>query len=120
METTTHNGAEAPSTEQTMQDPAERSGPNKAVLYRMVMDKHICPFGLKSRDLLKREGFEIEDNHLTTREETDAFKQQYDVKTTPQTWINGERIGGHLRDLFPDGAGRELFRVRDDLHIPRD
>jgi len=82
--------------------PAARSGPNKAVLYRMVMDKHICPFGLKSRDLLKREGFEIEDNHLTTREETDAFKQQYDVKTTPQVWINGRRIGGHddLRRYF--------------------
>ena len=37
------------------QDPAARSGPKTAVLYRMVMDKHICPFGLKSRDLLKRE-----------------------------------------------------------------
>ena len=33
----------------------------KAVLYRMVMDKHICPFGLKSRDLLKRKGFEVEE-----------------------------------------------------------
>lgn len=82
--------------------PADRSGPNKAVLYRMVMDKHICPFGLKSRDLLKREGFEIEDNHLTTREETDAFKDRHGVKTTPQTWINGKRIGGHddLRRYF--------------------
>ena len=95
METTTHQGAEAPQTGTQASDPADRSGPNKAVLYRMVMDKHICPFGLKSRDLLKREGFEIEDNHLTTREETDAFKQQHDVKTTPQTWINGKRIGGH-------------------------
>ena len=82
--------------------PADRSGPNKAVLYRMVMDKHICPFGLKSRDLLKREGFEIEDNYLTSREETDAFKREHDVKTTPQTWINGVRIGGHddLRRYF--------------------
>ncbi len=78
-----------------MSSPADRSGPNKAVLYRMVMDKHICPFGLKSRDLLKREGFEIEDNHLTTREETDAFKARHGVETTPQTWINGQRIGGH-------------------------
>ena len=95
-------GAEAPDRDALQKGPAERSGPNKAVLYRMVMDQHICPFGLKSRDLLKREGFEIEDNHLTTREETDAFKLKYDVKTTPQTWINGKRIGGHdeLRGHF--------------------
>ena len=77
------------------QSPASRSGPKTAVLYRMVMDAHICPFGLKSRDLLKREGFDVDDNHLTTREETDAFKQAHDVKTTPQTWIDGKRIGGH-------------------------
>ena len=77
------------------QSPAARSGPKKAVLYRMVTDAHICPFGLKSRDLLKREGYEVEDHHLKTREETDAFKAEHDVKTTPQTWIDGERIGGH-------------------------
>jgi hypothetical protein len=27
---------------------------NKAVVYRMVTDKHICPFGIKAVDLLKR------------------------------------------------------------------
>ncbi len=82
--------------------PAARSGPKTAVLYRMVMDKHICPFGLKSRDLLKRQGFKVEDHHLKTREETDAFKAEYNVKTTPQTWIDGKRIGGHdaLREYF--------------------
>ena len=67
----------------------------KAVLYRMVMPKHICPYGLKSLDLLKRKGFEVEDRHLTTREETDAFKAEHDVKTTPQTFIDGQRIGGY-------------------------
>ena len=30
-----------------------------ATLYRMKTDEHICPFGLKSRDLLEREGFEV-------------------------------------------------------------
>ena len=68
METTTRQGEKSPPQHLNEQDPAARSGPNKAVLYRMVMDKHICPFGLKSRDLLKREGFEIEDNHLATRD----------------------------------------------------
>lgn len=74
---------------------AQSSDEKTAVLYRMVMDKHICPFGLKSRDLLKREGYEVEDHHLTTREETDAFKQKHGVETTPQAWIDGKRIGGH-------------------------
>ena len=65
-----------------------------AVLYRMVMPDHICPFGLKSKHLLKTQGYQVEDHHLTTREQTDAFMAQEGVKTTPQTYINGERIGG--------------------------
>ncbi|MCI4646176.1 MAG: glutaredoxin [Hyphomonadaceae bacterium] len=66
-----------------------------AVLYRMVMDDHICPYGLKSKALLEREGYTVEDHHLTTREETDAFREKHGVKTTPQTFIDGKRIGGH-------------------------
>ena len=59
------------------------------------MPEHICPFGLKSLDLLKREGFAVDDNWLKTREETDAFKSEHGVKTTPQTFIDGQRIGGY-------------------------
>ncbi|AMP88228.1 glutaredoxin family protein [Legionella pneumophila] len=67
----------------------------KAVLYRMVIEHHVCPYGLKSRDLLRRQGYEVEDNWLTTREQVDAFKDKHNVKTTPQTFINDERIGGY-------------------------
>ncbi len=66
-----------------------------AVLYRMVMPNHRCPFGLKSKDLLERHGYTVEDHHLTTRDETDAFLEKHDVDTTPQTWIGGKRIGGY-------------------------
>ena len=66
----------------------------KATLYRMVMEKHLCPYGLKAKDLLEREGFEVEDHWLTTREETDRFKAEHQVKSTPQTFINGELVGG--------------------------
>ena len=66
----------------------------KAVLYRMVMPQHTCPYGLKAKDLLERQGFEVEDHLLTTREETDRFKAEHQVKSTPQTFINGERVGG--------------------------
>ena len=79
------------------------STPKKtARLYRMAMEKHVCPYGIKSKWLLEREGYAVEDNLLTTREATDAFKAEHGVKTTPQTFIDGERIGGYtdLRKHF--------------------
>lgn len=71
------------------------SAPETAVLYRMVMPDHICPYGLKARDLLRRKGFRVDDRHLTTREQTDRFKAEHRVATTPQIFIAGERIGGY-------------------------
>ncbi|MEP6982577.1 MAG: glutaredoxin family protein [Sphingomicrobium sp.] len=67
----------------------------KAVIYRMVMSEHTCPWGLKAVDLLNRSGFEVEDHHLRTRVETDAFMSEHDVATTPQVFIGGQRIGGY-------------------------
>ena len=66
------------------------------------MPDHVCPYGLKTIDLLKREGFSVDDHHLRTRAETDAFKEKHGVKTTPQTFIDGKRIGGYddLREFF--------------------
>ena len=65
-----------------------------ATLYRIVMTDHMCPHGLKSKDLLERQGFHVEDRHLTSRNEVDTFKAKHDVRTTPQTFIGEERIGG--------------------------
>jgi glutaredoxin len=67
----------------------------EATLYRMVMEKHVCPYGLKSKDLLERRGFKVQDHWLTTRDETDRFKAEHQVKTTPQTFIGGARVGGY-------------------------
>jgi glutaredoxin len=67
----------------------------KAVIHRMVMPHHTCPYGLKAKNLLKRSGYEVEDHPLTTRQQTDAFKAQHGVATTPLVFINGERIGGY-------------------------
>lgn len=66
----------------------------KAILYRMLTPEHICPYGIKSKDLLERQGYEVEDHHLSSREETDAFKSKHSVQTTPQTFIDDKRIGG--------------------------
>ena len=74
---------------------AVTNGTKQATLYRMAADQHLCPFGLKSRDLLEREGYEVDDHMLASPAETEAFKTKYDVKTTPQTFIGGERIGGY-------------------------
>ncbi len=67
----------------------------QATIYRMVMEKHICPYGLKAVHLLRRLGYTVDDLWLTTREQTDGFKAEHQVKTTPQTFIDGKRIGGY-------------------------
>lgn len=66
-----------------------------ATLYRMAMPDHLCPSGLKSRWLLRRNGYEIDDRPLRTRGEVEEVKRKFDVQTTPQTVIGGERIGGY-------------------------
>ncbi|GHA83342.1 MauE/DoxX family redox-associated membrane protein [Cognatilysobacter bugurensis] len=84
------------------------SADRRATLHRMVMPKHVCPFGLKALALLRRRGYTVEDRWLTTREQTDAFKAEHGVATTPQVFIEGARIGGYddLRRHFG-------LRVRD-------
>lgn len=79
-----------------------------ATLYRMVMPEHVCPYGIKAKALLERKRYAVEDHHLTTRAETDAFKAEHGVRTTPQAFIGGKRIGGYddLRRFFGQ-------RVRD-------
>ncbi len=61
----------------------------------MATDSHLCPYGLRALDLLKRRGFKVDDRRLETRAQTDKFKAEHGVKTTPQTFIEGRRIGGY-------------------------
>ena len=70
--------------------PAERS----AILYRMVLPEHTCPYGVRARELLDEAGFEVEEHLLTTREQVDETKERLGVSTTPQVIIDDERIGG--------------------------
>ena len=67
----------------------------RAILYRMVMSDHVCPYGLKALHLLRSRGYAVEDHPLTTRAATDAFKAKLQVDTTPQTFIDDKRIGGY-------------------------
>lgn len=82
--------------------------PSTAHVYRMKTVEHMCPFGLKTVDLLRRKGYQIDDNPLTSRQEIDEFKEQAGVETTPQVYLGDERIGGyeelreHLGMSVPD------------------
>lgn len=65
-----------------------------AVLFRMILPDHTCPFGVRAKGLLERAGYAVDDRILSSREEVDAFQAEHDVDTTPQVFIDGERIGG--------------------------
>ncbi|TDK25058.1 glutaredoxin [Luteimonas aestuarii] len=67
----------------------------RATVYRLVTSEHLCPWGLKVVDLLRREGFEVDDRHLADSARNQAFKAEHGVSTTPQVFIDGERVGGY-------------------------
>lgn len=65
-----------------------------ATLYRMVLPDHTCPYGVRARQLLEEAGIEVDDRILSSRDDVDAFEEEQGVETTPQVFIDGERIGG--------------------------
>ena len=65
-----------------------------ATLYRMKLPTHECPYGLLARRMLEDAGYEIDEHLLTNRDEVDAFQAEQGVSTTPQIFIDDERIGG--------------------------
>ena len=70
------------------------SDPRTATLYRMVLPTHECPYGVRSKAILEKAGYTIEEHVLDTRDDVDAFKAEHGVATTPQIFIGGKRIGG--------------------------
>ncbi len=65
-----------------------------ATLYRMVLPEETCPFGVRAKQMLERAGYQIDEHLLRSREEVEAFEEKQNVATTPQVFIDGERIGG--------------------------
>ena len=66
----------------------------KAVLTRMILPDHTCPFGVRAKDMLEAAGYEVQDGILSSRQEVDAFEREKDIRTTPLVEIDGEVIGG--------------------------
>lgn len=87
-----------------------------AHIHRMMMPGHICPWGLKAVDLLRRSGYDIVDHPLRTREEVDAFKAEHGVTTTPQVFIEGVRIGGY--DDLRRYLGRKVLAPGETSYRP--
>lgn len=100
---------------QTASDKSVGAG-KSAALYRMAMPDHLCPFGLKSKSMLEWKGYEVDDNLLTSRGQVDAFMEAHGVETTPQTFIDGERIGGYsdLKSHF----GHRVVGEGDTTYAP--
>ena len=64
------------------------------VLYRMILPDHTCPYGVRAAQMLDDAGVAFEDRILRSREEVDAFETEHEVETTPQFFVDDERIGG--------------------------
>ena len=87
----------------------------KAIIYRMVTPDHFCPWGIKAWDLLRRNGFEVDDQHIESIEANKQYKEDHDVDETPQIYIEGEHVGGYdqLREhlgLGPDPKEGETYQ----------
>ena len=66
----------------------------QAVLYRMVLPNHTCPYGVRAKQMLEEAGYEVEDCLLRSRDEVDAFQDARGVATTPQILIGEDWLDG--------------------------
>ncbi|MEL6288566.1 MAG: glutaredoxin [Pseudomonadota bacterium] len=82
----------------------------------MAGDDHLCPFGLQAKSLLERRGIEVTDHPLTSREEVDAFKAKHGVRTTPQIWLDGVRVGGY--EGLQDALGIDRLKAGETTYRP--
>ncbi len=88
----------------------------KAEIYRMVTPAHLCPWGVKALDLLKRHGYEVEDHHLESKDANRAYKEAHGFSETPQIFIEGEHLGGH--DDLRAHLGLKPDPGEDDTYVP--
>lgn len=65
-----------------------------AILYRMKLPDHECPYGIRARQMLEEAGYDVDDRLLTSREQVEEFKAKEGVATTPIIFIGDERIDG--------------------------
>ncbi|NCN28072.1 glutaredoxin [bacterium] len=60
-----------------------------------VYRNETCPWGKKAVSLLEREKKQFDDHLFSSNQEVEEFKNKYSVKTVPQIFFQGKRIGGY-------------------------
>lgn len=60
-----------------------------------VFRKESCPWGKKAVKLLDEHGVDLNDHVFNSVKEEEDFKTKWGIDTTPQIFLNGERIGGY-------------------------
>ena len=86
-----------------------------ASIHRMATPDHLCPWGVKARDLLRRHGYGIDDHLLRSKEANERYKEEHGYDETPQVFIGGRHVGGYdaLREflgLGPDPKEGESYQ----------
>lgn len=66
----------------------------RATFDRITVPDHVCPFGVRARELLRQAGYADDDRTLTTSAAVDALKAELRIETTPQIFIDEAHIGG--------------------------
>lgn len=86
------------------------------IIYR----KADCPWGNRALKLLKEHGVSFEDHVFDSKVEEENFKNEQHVKTTPQIFLNGERLGGYtdLAKRFGDEQDKEKTKKGETTYIP--
>lgn len=67
-----------------------------------VFRKEDCPWGKKAVELLNEKGITFHDHIFKSVADEEAFKTKWKVDTTPQIFLNNERVGGYtdLADYY--------------------
>lgn len=63
----------------------------KTEIYR----KPNCPFGKKAANLLKEENIKFEEHIFKDKQAEKDFKEKHEVNTTPQIFMDNQKIGGY-------------------------
>lgn len=74
-----------------------------------VYHKRDCAWADKAMRLLDKHDVPFEKHVFSSKEEEQAFKSEHGVRTTPQVFLDGERIGGYeeLAERFDEEAAEE-------------
>jgi len=60
-----------------------------------LYQKDGCPFAAKASQLLDRHGISYRVHVFADQTEEQMFKEEQGVSTTPQVFLDGQRIGGY-------------------------